>query len=142
LQIIDNSTRFYWNWSKMDAITSQTPGFYQLHSPILLLCSSIFLNWSIMVERDGCLPSSRHLLRSIDRLASHLLSKPLGWSYRSCKCCVYAACSCFYLLDWGLYRNQLVWPILTLPIQLHMVHCIPHSNLLPCVPYGSLNQVF
>jgi len=100
----------------MDAITSQTLGFYQLHSPIFLLCSPIFLNWSIMVKRDGCLPSSQHLLRSIGLLASHLLSEPLGWSYRSCRGYVYAACCCLSPLDWGLYRNQLVWPILTLPI--------------------------
>jgi hypothetical protein len=127
LQIVDNSTGFYWNWSKLNAITSQTLGFYQLHSPILLLCSSIFLNWSLMVERDGYLPSSQHLLRSIGRLASHLLSRPLGWSYRSYKCCVYAACCLSPLIE-SLYRNQLVWPILTLPIQLHLVHCITHSN--------------
>jgi hypothetical protein len=62
-----------------------------------------------------------------DQLVNRLLSCSLEWSWGVVGC-VYAACCCLSLLDWGLYRNQLVWPILTPPIQLHLVHCITHSN--------------
>jgi hypothetical protein len=140
LQIVNNSTGFYWNWSKLNAITSQTLGFYRLHSPILPLCSSIFLNWSLMVEKDDYLPSSQHLLRSIGRPASHLLSRLLQWSWRV-MCSVYMLLVFLYLcwievyieIDWF----DRFW--LHVSFALGALH---HSlKLLPYVLYGSLNQV-
>jgi hypothetical protein len=141
LQIVYNSTGFYWNWSKLNAITSQALGFYPLHSPVLLLCSSTFLNWSLMVERDGYLPSSQHLLRSIGRLASHLLSRLFEWS-KEVMCSVYMLLVLLYLCWIEVYIEinwfDRFW--LHVSFALGALH---HSlKLLPCVLYGSLNQVF
>jgi hypothetical protein len=76
-----SSTEFFWNWSKLNTITSQALSFHWLYSPLLFLCSSRPLNWPLVVERDDCISSSQHLLRSIGQLASHLLSRILEWSW-------------------------------------------------------------
>jgi hypothetical protein len=96
--------------------------------PLLLLCSYRPLNWLLMEEKRGLCTKFSTLVEINWSIASSVALWTSWRILKSCQCGVYASCCCFYLLDWGLYRNQLVWPILTLLIQLNMVHCITHSN--------------
>ena len=118
----------FWNYSKSSTITTQTSYVQWIHSPFLLLCSSELLDWLLIMEKGDCLPSSQHLLRSIGFLTSHLLSKLL----RDLTNALRVVCMPLVLpsICWlkGLYRNPLVWPILTISTQLHMVHYTLHSN--------------
>jgi hypothetical protein len=99
--------------NKLSIFTSQIHNLSLNYLPPLLLCSSRPLNWLLVEERDDYTPSSQHLLRSIGQLASPLLSELLEWSWGVVSVVYMLLVSPVSLLDWGLYRNWLVWPILT-----------------------------